>query len=772
MMPRLIVTIAAVALWAGSVFAANDQAWLNAYNVVWTNQSEGALGSMPCGAGNLGLNVWVEKDELLIYLGSPDAWSYRGLGWNSQMQTKLGRLRVQFTPVALAKDFRQELDLASNSIQVSGRTSDGNAVKLRVWVDAFQPVVHVEGRADRPLEVVAAAEFPSGLAIAPHAPGGVFRPSAREGRVDGDAVEWWERNPAIDEARNEYIRRFKLEELAALIPDPIANRTMGGRLSGPGFVAEGMGQGIYTGIEFRSVKLKSAKPLKEFNLRVSLRIAQDATLEQWQTQVGKLDSAKRGTIKSDWTATTAWWHDFWDRSRMVINPGKGAEDSAWQVGRNYQLFRAMLASNRTGEFPTLFNGAHFLCEANPDTRNWFDCQFMAQNQRLIYWPMLKSGDFDLLKVGLEFYRRHARLQAAWAKHFWHVDGLAFPEGLGVYGTEWGPNDEGRSGHNHLRYHNISGMEFALMMLEAGSYGGADIPLYLPVAEGYLKYYDHFYREENKKRTGKELDENGRLVIFPGNAIEMYQGTRNDACAISGLMALSKALLELPAKVLPAERRAFCESFRKKLPPLPTRERRGHQTIAPAESWQSVVSWDNIELPELYPVFPFRVYGVGRPGLELARDTWQFSYEHPRQKRNFCWYQSLIYTADLGLVEEARELALARFLWPDREKPKGNSGMRYPAFWDTFGFCQRPDFDHGGSAMIGLQDMLMQTVNGKILLLPAWPRDWDCEFKLHAPSNTTVEGVFKAGRLEQLKVTPESRAKDVVKMEQQFRQNRP
>jgi hypothetical protein len=246
---------------------------------------------------------------------------------------------------------------------------------------------------------------------------------------------------------------------------------------------------------------------------------------------------------------------------------------------------------------------------------------------------------------------------------------------------------------------------------------------------------------------------------------MYQGTRNDACAISGLMALSKALLELPANALPAERRAFCESFRKTLPPLPTRERRGHQTIAPAESWQSVVTWDNIELPELYPVFPFRVYGVGRPGLELARDTWQFSYEHPRQKRNFCWYQSLIYTADLGLVEEARELALAKFLWPDREKPKGNSGMRYPAFWDTFGFCQRPDFDHGGSAMIGLQDMLMQTVNGKILLLPAWPKDWDCEFKLHAPGQTVVEGKVVGGKITDLKVTPTSRRKDVEIIEQ-------
>ena len=151
----------------------------------------------------------------------------------------------------------------------------------------------------------------------------------------------------------------------------------------------------------------------------------------------------------------------------MINPGKGPDDPAWQTGRNYQLFRAMLASNRSGEFPTLFNGGPFTCEPDPDFRNWFDCQFMAQNQRLVYWPMLKSGDFDLLKVGLEYYRRHTALQEAWAKHFWKVDGLAFHEGMGIYGTDWAPNPEGHGGPAHLTYHKISGMEFALMMLDSG-----------------------------------------------------------------------------------------------------------------------------------------------------------------------------------------------------------------------------------------------------------------------------------------------------------------
>lgn len=36
-------------------------------------------------------------------------------------------------------------------------------------------------------------------------------------------------------------------------------------------------------------------------------------------------------------------------------------------------------------------------------------------------------------------------------------------------------------------------------------------------------------------------------------------------------------------------------------------------------------------------------------------------------------------------------------------------------------------------------------------------------KLHAPRNTTVEGVFKGGKLETMKVVPESRAKDVEVM---------
>ena len=46
---------------------------LDEYNVVWDSPSNDATGSMPLSGGNLGLNVWVEGDDLLFYIGSPDS---------------------------------------------------------------------------------------------------------------------------------------------------------------------------------------------------------------------------------------------------------------------------------------------------------------------------------------------------------------------------------------------------------------------------------------------------------------------------------------------------------------------------------------------------------------------------------------------------------------------------------------------------------------------------------------------------------------------------
>jgi len=51
--------------------------------------------------------------------------------------------------------------------------------------------------------------------------------------------------------------------------------------------------------------------------------------------------------------------------------------------------------------------------------------------------------------------------------------------------------------------------------------------------------------------------------------------------------------------------------------------------------------------------------------------------------------------------------------------------------------------------------------GKIRLLPAWPREWDVEFRLHAPHKTTIECKAQSGKIRLLKVTPNGRQEDAV-----------
>ena len=49
---------------------------------------------------------------------------------------------------------------------------------------------------------------------------------------------------------------------------------------------------------------------------------------------------------------------------------------------------------------------------DPDWRQWGGAVHTAQNQRLLYWPMLKSGDFDaILPVELETASIYGELKA-------------------------------------------------------------------------------------------------------------------------------------------------------------------------------------------------------------------------------------------------------------------------------------------------------------------------------------------------------------------------
>ena len=108
-----------------------------------------------------------------------------------------------------------------------------------------------------------------------------------------------------------------------------------------------------------------------------------------------------------------------------------------------------------------------------------------------------------------------------------------------------------------------------------------------------------------------------------------------------------------------------------------------------------------------------------------------------------WKQDNIFAACLGLTAEAWELNTLKL---------GDGPHRFPAFWGP-GFDWTPDHNHGGSGMIGLQEMLLQeTESGELLLFPAWPMDKDVHFRLHASGGRVVEARLENGKVVLQQIT--------------------
>ncbi|CAG5068959.1 hypothetical protein DYBT9623_01692 [Dyadobacter sp. CECT 9623] len=735
---------------------------IDRYNVIWTTQSKNSGESMPCGGGDIGLNVWVENGDVLFYMARSGTFDE-----NNQM-LKPGRMRLRLSPNPFtANDFKQELRLSEGSVRISA----GGTV-LDIWVDVFRPVIHVAIKSAQPTQlnafyeswriddhVVTGTELRANSYKAPQ----TFEVKTLKDEVafQGNEILFYHKNRADQENIFDFtVRKEQMEAVKDQLFNPVKNNTFGGIVRGRNLRAAGNAEGVYASSKFRAWKLESMKNARSHEIEIGLHVAQSETLVEWKAGLAAVFRDADLNKKTALVKTQAWWKQFWDRSYITI---EGKDNT---ISRNYQLFRYQLACNAFGKWPTKFNGGLFAFDPeyvdkkysySPDFLLWGGGTFTAQNQRLVYFPMCKNGDFDLLKPQFDFYLNNLRNAELRSEHYWKHKGASFTEQIENFGlpnvTEYGMKrpagyDPGMEHNAWLEYQWETVFEFCLMMLETERYEGRDISAYIPFIESCLTFYDEHYQMLARQRGAKTLDENGHYILYPTTAAETFKMTYNSTTVISALKVILERLLALPEKYLEKPQREQWSTMLKKVPPIPFAEFEGHKTLAPALAWARV---QNSETPQLYPVFPWGIYGVGKPGLEIAINTYKYDPHAVKFRSHVGWRQYSIFAARLGLTEEAAALT--------REKFK-DSNHRFPTFWGP-GFDWTPDHNWGGSAMIGLQEMLLQTDDRKLFLLPAWPKEWNGKFKLHAPYQTILEGDIKDGKVENLKVTPASRAADVT-----------
>jgi hypothetical protein len=482
------------------------------------------------------------------------------------------------------------------------------------------------------------------------------------------------------------------------------------------------------------------------------------------TKAGTLQK-KDGLTPGQWRHVAVTVNPQKGELKLFVDGGKVAErnvelgSDAFVVSRAYHLQRFINACAGRGHYPIKFNGSIFtvpfpIAPGDADYRRWGP-GYWWQNTRLPYIGMCTSGDFDLMNSLFRMYTEELMEVSKFrTKRYFGHEGVFIPECIYFWGAVfsetygWTPFDKRTEDKlQESRWHKwewVSGLELTWMMLDYYEHT-LDTPFLqnklLLTANEVLVFFDRHYK----------TDDRGRLVMHPSQSLETWWDCTNPMPELAGLHAVTRRLLCLPEELTTSEQRAFWKGLNGKLPDLPTREIEGVRMLAPAERFAMK---RNIENPELYAVFPFRLFGVGEPRIELATEA----LEHRRDKGNFGWRQDDIFMAYLGLAGQARTYVSGRA----RNK---DSNSRFPAFWGP-NYDWVPDQDHGGVLMKAVQAMLIQSDGRKIYLLPAWPKAWDVEFKVHAPFKTIVEGVCRNGKIEQLSVTPEDRRKDLVLMEPQ------
>ncbi len=428
-------------------------------------------------------------------------------------------------------------------------------------------------------------------------------------------------------------------------------------------------------------------------------------------------------------------------------------EEAFLVSRAYALQRYVTACAGRGGFPIKFNGSIFTVPwpgkpGNADYRRWGP-GYWWQNSRLPYLSLCAAGDFEMMRPFFRMYLDRVLPAARFRTKLYFGHGGAFMSECVYFWGDifsesygWKPWSERKDRLQVNPYHKyewVGGLELVWMALDYYEYTLDKNFLrerVLPAARDILAFFDEHYGR----------DEKGKLLMHPAQALETWWDCTNPMPEIAGIRAVTQRLLSLPAELSTPADRSFWKKVLDEAPPLPTRKVKGETMLAPAARFALK---RNIENPELYAVFPFRLVGIGEPHLD-----WGIRALHHRWDRGaFGWRQDDIFMACLGLAEEARKYVTAR-------ASRWNRESRFPGFFGP-NYDWVPDQDHGGILMKALQFMLLQDGGRKILLLPAWPREWDVDFKLHAPYRTTLRGKWAGGKWLDLQVDPPSRRKDLV-----------
>ena len=699
------------------------------YDYTYKGQMNSALDSIPLGNGNLGANVWVEDGALYLLLGKTDSFNE----WSELL--KLGLVKITpekgsfENPVFHLSLYDGVLDISFDHMKCTCFAGEeGLALLLDCEQErSFRAELVNWRREPLPLPIDTA-----GFCSAMPKDRSLSQSADVCGSLAPDVLYQYHRNQWSC-----YDFSLHLQGLEGFDgEDPLLHRTFGfGLWAAGGMEAPEAGNILVSGAKKRHMFRIFARTLQHSG--------EEEFLEEIEAQADRFRKGQNGEKTQELSAHRAGWNQFWEKSYLFLEGSREAE----AVTRGYIYQRYINRCGGKGPLPVKFNGSIFTVHKDPngvqdyDYRMWGGC-YWIQNTRLIYWNMLYSGDFDLMKPLFQMYYDMLPIARYRVREYFDHEGALIPETTTFYGLYSNDNygfDRSNRAKSYVSIPSISQhyngqLEIAYMMLKYYGFTGDKAflqNLAVPFVREILTFFSQHFR-----------DVWGRFCLKNVSALETWKDCINDTPDICGLQAVCGLVLRERAAVgeespLPA----LAEKLLEELPEAPRTRIYAEEVFAPCE-YAIDKRLTNVEAPELYGVFPYDLYGClqeNEADFEVAGNTYRHRVPYPNEG----WRQDGIFAARLGLKEEAFSMVAKAF---GAKCP----GCAFPAYWGP-NYDWIPDQCHGCANSIALTQMLLQSGPEGIRVLPALPEEISVRFRLPAYGGKTVTCEREAGREPDVRV---------------------
>ncbi len=685
------------------------------YSFQYSGIMDKALKSLPLGNGDVGVNVWVDAEgKLNLLVSKSDSWSelYRLI--------KPAYVIVDLNPNPFKDGALFDLSIADGVLTVSK-----GEVKVRVYVDNFAPCIRLNVQSNSPITV--SAEFVNyrNKPLIHNDHSNNFANGLIGLKESADVIRTTRKGGLVQIHHNNdscYIPSLCLQDMEFYIgkeSDPLLNRTFGAGIYSPDMAIKGG-------------KLFST-PISEIKISIYVKTAFSKNVKVFANELDKLYIKHGEETKESYENHVNSWREFWEKSYVFVESG----DKAFEITRAF-LFQRYITHCADRGATIRFNGSLFTAKemqnypGNYDARKWGSA-YWFQNTRIIYWYMLYVGDYSAMLPMFDMYINMMPIARARCEHFFGHEGILIPETVSFFGLysngNYGIKNEqgirtngtnkairrGEPCNQYIRYHYNGMLELSWMMLKYLQVSGDNSrrEKMLEFIEQTLQFFNrHFYRD------------NGKLVLNPVSSLEMWAICVNDLPDVAGLKVVCNALSKM--QNIPKTLEKLVQELLSEIPDIPTESGKDGQVLSPCEI-KITKEPQNVENPELYAVFPFELYGINKPDLELAVCT----YFNRANKLDGGWSQDPAISAMLGLTEEAMKHVV-------RQVDMVDENALFPAFFGP-NADETPDQDHGCMTALSIIFMLLQNQENGYVVFPAWPKEWNVRFRLPVDDKLFIYG---------------------------------